>query len=311
MRKSFIITVTFLCSSAFVLAAGPARAAEQPLNLLFFGNSFTIGNGSWTLPTIVTNIAVAPGHVAPNTYQQMNGGWKLSDHVIKVSSDGSANVIDNSLPVGQTWDAVVLQGYSTEATTVSSVGGNRTSFTTNATTLADHVQINSPNMTPVLFETWARQPGHSYYPGTFADAAAMQSEVRDGYNMARDAVDQALGDNITRVAPAGDAFEQYGWNNLYNSDLYHANNRGELLVGLTIFSTIYQEKVGDIDLSGLMTSMGLPLADAVGLKMAADAVTVVPEPGVATILVGGLALLSLRRRRMNVGTSGASPSVAY
>lgn len=296
MQHSFITTTTIFCFGILTLAAIPARADEQPLNLLFFGNSFTIGNGSWTLPTIVKRIAVAAGHVAPNTYQQMNGGWKLSDHVNKVNADGSNNVIDHSLPQGDSWDATVLQGYSTEATTVASVGGNRTSFLANASTLASLVQGNSPNVTPIVFETWARQPGHSYYPNTFASAAAMQSEVRQGYNMAQDAIDLALGENITRIAPAGDAFEQYGWSNLYNNDLYHANNRGELLVGLTIYSTIYQEKVGDIDLSALMTDIGLPVGDAAELKLSADAVTVVPDPATGSILAIGLTVMSFRRR---------------
>src|SRR5690606_35377957 len=90
-----------LLISTFVLALIPlSPATAQEKNLLFFGNSFTIGNGAWNVPTVVKDIAVAAGHPMPTVVMQANGGWTYTDHINYINSSGAAGPL-NSLAAGQ------------------------------------------------------------------------------------------------------------------------------------------------------------------------------------------------------------------
>ena len=53
----------------------------------------------------------------------------------------------------------------------------------------------------VLFQTWARAPGHAFYPDTFADPDAMQGEIVANYKAAADLFKARWGaDAVTTVA---------------------------------------------------------------------------------------------------------------
>lgn len=271
-----------------LLPSVAVHAQEQPKNLLFFGNSFTIGNGGWNVPRIVQDIATAAGHPTPNVHMRADGGLTFANHI----ANSSTTTAINSLPSGQSWDAFVMQDYSTRATTVTSISGNRTAHRTDAVTLAGLVRNHSPNAHPVLFQTWARSPLHNYYPTYFADPAAMQTEIRTGYELSAGDVAAAYGS--ATIAPVGDGFEAYGWTGLYGSDEYHANNRGSLLAGMILYSSIYDRPLTDVNLSGVLSNLGLPSTDGAALKAVAS--TVVPEPAaLASIAMAGLLLV--RRRR--------------
>ena len=151
---------------------------------------------------------------------------------------------------------------------------------------------------PVLYETWARGPGHSFYTGNdplFTDPAEMQAEVRDGYDMLKQAIDDSVGSDLALIAPVGDAWEVANYEDLHANDLWHAQNRGTLLAALTIYATIYGDKTSDIDLSGVLSGLGLDAADGVELAAAADAV-VIPEPANWTLLLLGLMSYALNSR---------------
>ncbi len=292
MRIALILLGACLLSWA---SAGTASAAEQPKNLLFFGNSFTIGNGGWDVPRIVKEIAVAAGHPAPTVEMQAYGGWTLGQHIDKIDTDSPGGVI-HSLPSGQTWDALVMQDYSTRPTAVSSIGGDLAAHRADAVTLSTRVRDHSPVATPVLFQTWARSPEHSYYPGTFASASAMQQQVSTGYSLSAGDIDLQFGAGTARIAPVGDAFEAYGWSGLYQeNEWYHASNHGSLLAAMVLYSTIYNASLEDVNLSGVLVDLGLPTGDAASLKAAAAAVT--PEPTALAALGIGVPLLLARRRR--------------
>ena len=80
------------------------------------------------------------------------------------------------------WDYVVLQDYSTRPTHIGDRGQHRADIAS----MANLVRAHSPEVTPILFETWERKPGHSYYAGTTSEfpggPAQMQRELREGYN---------------------------------------------------------------------------------------------------------------------------------
>ena len=274
---------------AAALSSPMARAQAAPQTILFYGNSFT--NGSGGVPFIVRGIAAAAGRPTPNVENAAVDGQTLGYH--RTSNTAViANPLDFAEPAGFKWDAVVMQGYSTESTHIGDVA----KFRADAVGLYNNVKAHSPAVRPVLFETWARSPGHSFYPATFPNAAAMQAEVRTAYAQARGDVAAAVPPGTpARVAPVGDAFENAGWSNLYASDLYHANNRGSLLAALVLYSTLYQDDTADIDLAPVLQSLGLPASAGPELAAVADATTSVPEPTALALLA--LSPLLRRRRR--------------
>jgi hypothetical protein len=250
------------------LSDSPASAAPRGKNLLFFGNSFTYTNDA---PDLVRDLAVADGQPAPTVVTQAAAGWTLHDHLAKVIADGSANVIDASLPAGQSWDDVVVQENSTRTTNVSSppVNGDPAGFRADAAALVADVRANSPAAHAVLFESWARGPMNSLYPAMFTGPAQMQAQVLANYRAA------ASGIKSAEVAEAGEAFAAANWSrDLYNGDdEYHPSGRGSLLAAMVLYRTIYHEDIADAQVAALqadLTALGLSAGDFAQLAALAD-----------------------------------------
>ena len=96
----------------------------------------------------------------------------------------------------------------------------------------------------------------------------------------------------------GDAFELGSFDvGLYGGDLYHASNRGALLISLVLYGTIYDDvTTSDIDLTEIATGLGLDAADIAIVTDLADR-TLVPAPGaLAPLAMGGLVATRRRRR---------------
>ena len=85
----------------------------------------------------------------------------------------------------------------------------------------------------------------------------MQQEVRDGYRLSTQDINAAIGANLARYAPVGDAWELAGFPlNFYADDIYHAQNRGTLLNALVLYQTIYDDPTtSDIPLSSLLVNL--------------------------------------------------------
>ena len=278
-----------------LVALSTASAYAVPKNVLFYGNSFTLGFGSdRSVNSLFTDIAVAAGQETPLAQSGAASGQDLNWHL-----NNNTQVIFTLIPPGRDWDFVVMQEHSTKLTRAfgtypASVDQSKL----DAVGLYDAVTQRSANVVPVLYETWARGPGHAFYTGgppLFTDPAEMQAEVRLGYDMLKDAIDTSVGGDLALIAPVGDAWENANYDQLHANDLWHAQNRGTLLAALVIYGTIYQDDTSDIDLSGVLASLNLSTADGEFLTRIADA-TLVPEPGcVALVSVGGVALLFRRR----------------
>lgn len=127
----------------------------------------------------------------------------------------------------------------------------------------------------------------------------MQEEIRAGYDMLHEALDDAAGDDVTLLAPVGDAWQETNFDNLHSGDLWHAQNRGTLLAALVIYGTIYGDyNTSDLDLTdrNLLESLNLTVADGTFLTAAADATLRaenVPEPYAATVTIGIMLLSAL------------------
>lgn len=272
--------------AAIVLLVVATSAHAEPKSLLFYGNSFTGNAGGVHL--MVRDIATAAGHETPHIYGRIVSGQTLQYHLATGTS-----VITSGIPAGDRWDAVVLQEYSTRPTT-HPTDGNVPAFRAAAQGLYQAVLDHSPDAQAVLYETWARNPGHHFYPGIWSGAPEMQAQLRENYNSASDLLNTI---GTSEVARVGDAFEAGGFDNsLYAGDLYHQNNRGALLAALVLYGTIYDDiTTSDIDLTPLMTSYGLDQDDFAFATNLADTV-LVPGPGGAGLLAG-LGVLAARRRR--------------
>ena len=252
------------------LCQGSAMRAQ---NILFYGNSFTNGLGSDdSVPNLVRDIATAAGLSAPTVVNAAVNGRDFAWHLANNTS-----AISTGLSSGETWDYAVLQNFSTAATHLGNLAQHRTDSVTMFQTIAAH----SPAFTPVLFETWARAPGHSFYTGSTPNfpggPSEMQTEVRNGYLLASQDIDAAAGAGTSRIAEVGDRWEDANWNNLHAGDLYHAQNRGTLLTALEIYSTIYEANTASIDLSGVLSPLGLNAADGLFLTSIVDGTTP-PDP---------------------------------
>jgi len=280
----------------------PTLGVAQPLNVMFYGNSFTLGFGSTrSVNALFEDIAIAAGQEAPLVLSAAASGQDLEWHV-----NNNTAPIFTQLPPSRDWDAIVLQEHSTKLTRAytgspafpASVDESKQT----AIDLYNVAKNRSAGVVPVLYQTWARGPGHEFYDGAspqFTGPSEMQAEIRSGYESLQAALDDAIGDDVTRIARVGDAWEVAEYDNLHANDLWHAQNRGTLLAALVIYGTVYGDTTtSDIDLSGVLASVNLSDADGVFLTAAADSVLgAIPEPGAAPLLVVGVATVASRPRR--------------
>ena len=261
--------------------AGVEATVAPAKNLLLFGNSFTQSGGAGGVGQLVSELAVAGGHAEPFVFQLAVGGRALDWHL----AYGTPLIADR-VPAGQTWDHVVMQEFSTRPTDHPTMGEPQ-KFYDAASGLASAVRAHSPDAGVVLFETWARGPGHEFYPGEWASPEAMQAQLAHHYSMGRDAVDAAVGGTATEVARVGSAFGEAGFDaSLYGSDVWHASNRGALLAGLMIYASIYDDAtLTDLDFTAVANRLGMSEADAVGLAQVAERTIPAPAP-IAMLAIG-------------------------
>ena len=278
---------THAIAAAAAISLAAAAHADEPKNLLFYGNSFTASGGGVQL--LVRDIATAAGHATPHVYARIVSGQTLEYHY-----DTGTSVITSGIPAGEHWDAVVLQEYSTRPTS-HPTDGNVPAFLQAAQDLYGAVLDHSPDAQAVLFETWARAPGHAFYPSIWDEPADMQSELRMYYDDANDLLNTM---GTSEVAPVGDAFEAGDFDtSLYAGDLYHASNRGALLISLVLYGTIYDDAtLSDIDLSTVGTSLNLT-DDDIAIATTLSERVLVPAPASVTLLAGAGLLAARRRRR--------------
>lgn len=265
----------------------------QAQNLLFYGNSFTIAVGfgsSRSVPDLVRDIAVVAGEPSPFIVNASIAGWSLNQH-----RASNTNVITTSIAPGQTWDKVILQDFSTRPTQIGNLADHRASYVS----LFQAVRNHSPAVNAIGYETWARAPGHSFYTGANPSfpggPAQMQQQLRDGYALSTGDVNALYGAGTSTVSPVGDAWENANWQSLHAGDLYHAQNRGSLLAALVLYSTIYDDPtLTDINLTGVLGSLGLSVAE--GAFLASVAESTVPEPASLAGLAA-VGVILMRRRR--------------
>ena len=299
-------SVVTMCAVATISAAAvSAPAAETPLNLLFFGNSFTQGYAPGTapgggdlyynVPDAIKSYAVADGHVAPRIVQETLGGSNLSYHVTQAQTKPQETVANTG---GSPWSYVVLQDESLRPADKTSDPAAIAQFRADAKTLSDLVRSNnSPNAGTIMYQTWARAPASTVYPGTYTTPAAMQADLVKNYALASTNLNTAYGYGESSVAPVGEAFGELNFDStsLYNADARHSTMFGYRLSAAVLYRTIYGEKISDIPYSAVQSWIGVSAVQYAQIQSVADSLAV-PEPAAAGAAAAGASVLLGRRR---------------
>lgn len=215
----------------------------QGKNLLFYGSSYSVYSWGYGVPELVRRVAAEAGHVPPTIVQAIVGGATTQLHAY---DPNQIAVIHNALPAGQTWDRVVIQGSSLEAT--ANFGFAPAVFRANTVTILGNVRNHSPAATAVLFQTWAEAAGHMYYPVPWPGPIDMHNAVRGNYDLAVGDLNSAFGTGAAVKAAAGDAMALLEWHpQWYDPDLSHPGPAMTLLAAMCIYTSIYGGRVCDID----------------------------------------------------------------
>ena len=229
----------FVYLTAFSIEGDLSDAGGR--RILWFGNSFSNGGD---IPNRVATLAEAAGKPRPVIVNASLNGQNLAYHIGQVTSNPAANIEAEEIMYQSSgnWDDVVIQGYSTEATSaytpVPAEG-----FLPNATNLYALVRNSAKGagVRAVFYQTWARGVGHEFYPDTFASPSAMQREISANYRTVTGLANAVWGTGTAVMAPVGDAFDAAKYvADFYSSDLYHAGGKyGYELVAMVLYNTIY------------------------------------------------------------------------
>jgi len=184
-----VLSVLLLAASAAdaISQRAPERAgASAPVALcaLFVGNSLTYVND---LPGTLQRLAAAtPLHAVLTVYTVMGGGATLADHW---SRGEAVRVLREARP-----DVLVLQGQSVEPLVIPE------SFAQHAALFK--AEADKVHAVTVLFSTWARPAGDSFYrePVSGGSPSIMQARLNEAYA----SLAVRLG---ATLAPVGVAFE--------------------------------------------------------------------------------------------------------
>ncbi len=202
---------------------GNKPANEEPINILFIGNSHTYVND---MPeTIFAPICEAAGYNV-NVKRITCGGYYLYQHS-NINNDYGAQV-HAAIKSGD-YDIVVIQEQS------SNPGINRPSFNTSVRRLV--TMIRESGATPYLYCTWGHRDGSATLTNNGWTTETMTYDVVAGYT----AIGEELG---VTVSYAGWAYYDVFTNHadkidLYNKDNYHPSKSGSYLAALTHFATIF------------------------------------------------------------------------
>ena len=242
----------FLCLLGTVAASADAQQAGPPTTILFVGNSFTYGGSTkvhtYNAAAVTDEPPGDPGvGGVPAIFKQFadEAGLRYEVHVETVGGKTLEFHYQNArglLAQGK-WDAVVLQGLSTEALPAAR-GGKPESFLRFAALLEDVIHHVGPAAKIYLYETWA-YPDRTY-PQDPADALAwrraMSNDLRTGYEHAFATVGR-----FEAVAPVGDAYMKLAVENaavdLLDADRKHPSVAGSYLAALVLFQTVTRYEV--------------------------------------------------------------------
>ena len=227
-----------LAASAVSLVFAVSAQAQAQDNILIYGNSIIQGR----TPLYFSDLVVQGTGVAPNLVTRISGGQDTSDYLL------DQGAITGSLPAGQAWDAMIVQGGTIETTTY--MGYDPAVFHSNMLGLAGALFAHSPQGLFLGHETGADHPNSGRYPSWFPDAATWLGYSQVAYEDARVAIRAAHPTNPTPATiRQGTAFASTAGYplNLFTNDLHHHNKRGQILDALLYYQAIYGGRLCNLD----------------------------------------------------------------
>lgn len=292
-RATAIVVASF--AFALLMSVRPAEAAAK--RIFYVGNSFTL---DYDVPGLVARVASSAGRAWPSYQSSLERSTDFDYHIGRLSGADSWKL------TSMRYDAVVLQGFSSEPTRA----GDPWDYRRDAVTLARMVRNHSPSARVVMEQTWAYHPyNRELYPHRIPDAWAMNYDLKTNTQAARSDIQYQLGgSNVTAFVGDVIATRTGFRNDLYASyDWKHQSQRGAVLTALVLYQAIYSDNVSDISYNsaswwlgprGISSSQWSQMRSWVdnyyyGWSYAQAAP--VPEP--AMLAAGAAGCVALRRRR--------------
>jgi len=240
MQKPLLILILFITSFGFT---------QQPLNVLFIGNSYTYVND---LPGTLVQLAAAMGDQVI-VDSKTNGGYTFQLH--------SQDPITYQKINAQAWDYVVIQGQSQEPSfPYQQVNTQSLPY---AMQLADSVYANHSCAQVNYFMTWGREVGDPQWDSinTFYK---MNARLRDAYLRIADS-------SMASVSPVGVAWryvrETQPSIQLYVGDGSHPSVAGTYLAASVFYVSLFHNAITAnlAYTAGLDASTAQHLVDAANL----------------------------------------------
>jgi hypothetical protein len=282
-----------------LMQSATTSRAQDPIDILFVGNSFTHGHtapaqyynsGSVTDPN-GTGYGGVPAIFKQLTLQE---GLSYNVTIEAVSSETLQWHYQNKASIiGQPWDIVVLQEQSLTPLP-SSHGGNPSLYATGVGNITNLVRSQNPSASIYLYETWASPTSVASNGYTNSGGLqAMQNDLQAGtYGVFYD-------QNLSGVARVGDAFMRAvdqgiadpnpsdgissGMVNLWAADNRHAGAYGSYLSA----AVFYAELTGadprslSVGAGSAAAGLGLTASAAENLNRIAYEITALPDPAPA------------------------------
>ncbi|MEI6644789.1 MAG: DUF4886 domain-containing protein [bacterium] len=253
MQRLLLVMVMLMMSST-VFATEQAPKGEIAPSVVFIGNSFMFGFGSpvrfYRAQTVTDLNGEGTGGV-PALFKmfisQAGRNFRVSLET-KAGAGFDYHVQHKAAVIGQAWDYVVMQGYSTLD---SNKPGDPTLLVRSAKELAELLRKKNPDVDIRLIATWSRAdqvyPKFGHWYGQPIEKMAL--DIRAAYDLA------AAGSPAIRgIIPVGEAWNRAfntgvadpnpydgisaGQINLWTYDHYHASAFGYYLEALMIFGDL-------------------------------------------------------------------------
>ena len=223
-----------LCAVLFA-ALLPVAAAHSQDHILVYGNSIVF------TPTVpfFQDLVVQTGAPQPHVVSYILGDKTTTNYVQQIG-------LITSLPAGQTWRAMVVEGGTIE--NVPGLG-NPTAFQNNMLTLSNAFFTHSPAGLFVGHETGADHPSSNNYPLVAPNPATWLAYSQSAYGTAAATINAAHPSNpAVRLARQGTCYAATaGYPTfLYSPDFHHPSAEGKLLSAMLWYIAIYGGRIENI-----------------------------------------------------------------
>jgi hypothetical protein len=253
MRSALLATVVFI--SAVGASSEPPQGRDpfvspalRPLSVLFVGNSLTYVND---VPSLTQSLAASSAiHTRLTVYSVTSSGAPLAEHWRKGEA---VRVLRARRP-----DVLIIQGQSTEPLTAAA------DFARYAQLLK--AEADSVGTRTILFQTWARPPGDTFYSSSDSGGspAAMQARLNQAY----ESLAQRLRVEVARVGEAFSLVQRQSPDMPLLDGTQHPTLAGSYLAAAVIFQSLHRCSPVDATFTA-----GLPDTAVSTLQVAAAAVS--------------------------------------